>query len=41
LARGPVFDSMERLRGYSDRMERLVDKDFWPFPTYDELLFQP
>jgi glutamine synthetase len=38
-ARGPVFEAMDRLRAVSDEMERLVDRELWPFPTYDELLF--
>jgi glutamine synthetase len=40
-ARGPVFQAMDDLRAVSDEMERLVDKELWPFPTYDELLFAP
>ncbi len=40
-ARGSLFESMEKLRGFSDKMERMVDRELWPFPTYDELLFAP
>ena len=24
----------------SDKLEMLVDKDFWPIPTYGDLLFE-
>ena len=31
--------AMNELRAVVDELETLVDKDFWPIPTYDELLF--
>ncbi len=33
-----VFAAMQELRTYCDRMETLVPKDLWPFPTYGDLL---
>ena len=31
---------MENLRTPADRLEVLVDKKVWPFPTYGDLLFE-
>lgn len=33
-----VFASMQELRTYCDRLETLIPKDLWPFPTYGDLL---
>ncbi len=33
-----VFATMQELRAYCDRLETLVPKDLWPFPTYGDLL---
>ncbi len=33
-----VFAAMQELRTYCDRLETLVPKELWPFPTYGELL---
>jgi glutamine synthetase len=38
--RDTVFASMEALRAPIDRLEKLLPKDFWPMPTYEELLFR-
>lgn len=34
-----VLPAMEDLRQSADRLEQLTDRAYWPFPTYDELLF--
>ncbi len=34
-----VVPCMEKLRYVSDNLEETVGKDFWPFPTYNDLLF--
>ncbi len=38
--RDSVFASMEALRAPIDRLEKLLPKDYWPMPTYEELLFR-
>ncbi len=38
--RKKVFFAMEALRKPCDELERVLAKDKWPFPTYDELLFR-
>ena len=35
-----VMTSMSELRKPADELEKLVDKEYWPFPTYAELLFE-
>ena len=35
-----VIPAMTLLRETADTLEGLVAKDFWPFPTYTELLYQ-
>lgn len=35
-----VFKAMEELRKPCDELETLVADDFWPFPTYSDLLFR-
>ena len=35
-----VKTAMENLRRPADRLEELVDKKVWPFPTYADLLFE-
>ena len=37
--RDEVFAMMDEVRKPADAREMLVDKKFWPFPTYGELLF--
>jgi glutamine synthetase len=39
LYRYEVFESMTPLREAGDALERLLPKDAWPFPTYEEMLF--
>jgi glutamine synthetase len=31
--------AMTELRAVADELETIVSKDFWPFPTYGDLLF--
>jgi glutamine synthetase len=38
--RSKVVPQMAILRGKVDTLEKLVAKDDWPFPTYEELLFK-
>lgn len=35
-----VLKAMEALRAPADELEKLVDKEYWPFPTYADLLFE-
>ncbi len=34
-----VFDRMQKVRAIIDHLETLVAADYWPFPTYYDLLF--
>ena len=34
-----VLPVMEKLRGFVDKLENLVSADYWPIPTYGDLLF--
>ena len=34
-----VLPAMRELRRIADSLEQLTDKSYWPFPTYDQLLF--
>ena len=34
-----VFADMQSLRAVADELETIVGEQYWPFPTYDELLF--
>ena len=34
-----VFDGMQKVRGILDHLETLVASDYWPYPTYYDLLF--
>ena len=34
-----VLPAMAALRESADHLERITDRSYWPFPTYDELLF--
>ena len=34
-----IFESMSALRETVDELETLVDKEYWPLPTYSEMLF--
>lgn len=35
-----VVPAMKALREPADRLEKIVDKEYWPFPTYAELMFE-
>lgn len=35
-----VMAAMTALRTPADELEKLVDKEYWPFPTYADLLFE-
>ena len=35
-----VMVAMNALRTPADELEKLVDKSYWPFPTYADLLFE-
>ncbi|MBO7516185.1 MAG: glutamine synthetase type III, partial [Spirochaetia bacterium] len=37
--RDKVFATMKVLRSYGDALERVVGKTYWPFATYEDLLF--
>ena len=34
-----VFPAMEAVREPADKLEELVDKEYWPFPQYEDILF--
>ncbi|HAN43994.1 MAG TPA: glutamine synthetase type III [Ruminococcaceae bacterium] len=34
-----VFTAMQELRAVGDELETIVSEKYWPFPTYDKLLF--
>ena len=34
-----VIPAMEQLRASADEMELVVDKQYWPYPTYNDMLF--
>ena len=34
-----ILPLMSEIRTHADALEKITDKSFWPFPTYDELLF--
>ncbi|APF23707.1 glutamine synthetase III [Clostridium butyricum] len=34
-----VFEEMQNLRECADKLEVVVDKEFWPLPTYEDMLF--
>ncbi len=37
--RNTIFADMNEVRALADEIEPMVGKDFWPFPTYGELLY--
>ena len=37
--RNAVIPVMEQLRSHADVLESLTDKNYWPYPTYSDLLF--
>lgn len=40
IYRTDVLPAMEELREIADNLEKITDKNLWPFPTYEELLFK-
>lgn len=38
--RDVVKIAMDELRAPADKLEMIVDKEFWPFPSYGDLLFE-
>ncbi|MBO7217545.1 MAG: glutamine synthetase type III, partial [Clostridia bacterium] len=34
-----VLASMDTLRDYIDRLEAITDAEFWPYPSYGDMLF--
>ena len=34
-----VLPLAEEVRGYADAIEPMVDKNYWPMPTYEDILF--
>lgn len=38
--RDTVFSAMSELRAPIDELEMLVDKEFWPVPSYGDLIFE-
>ena len=39
FCKNKILSKMQEIRGYVDKLETLVDADYWPIPTYGELLF--
>ncbi|WP_163194870.1 glutamine synthetase III [Clostridium thermarum] len=39
FCRFDVFEKMNALRSDADKLETIVDKEVWPFPTYGDILF--
>ena len=37
--RDVILPAMEKLRTYCDDAEKITSKEYWPFPTYEDLLF--
>ena len=35
-----VVPAMDRLRDPADKLEMIVDKELWPFPSYGDLIFE-
>lgn len=35
-----VFPAMQQLRAVADELETMVGENYWPFPTYGDLLFK-
>jgi len=35
-----VFTTMASLRAPIDKLEMLVDKEYWPVPSYGDMLFE-
>ena len=39
MYRYEVFEEMQNLRECADKLEVVLDKEFWPLPTYEDMLF--
>ncbi|BCZ45257.1 glutamine synthetase [Clostridium gelidum] len=39
MYRYEVFEQMNTLRADADKLETMVDEEFWPLPTYGDMLF--
>ncbi|MDR3597363.1 glutamine synthetase III [Clostridium sp.] len=39
MYRYEVFEQMNTLRADADKLETIVDEEFWPLPTYSDMLF--
>ncbi|MBQ7160150.1 MAG: glutamine synthetase type III, partial [Clostridia bacterium] len=37
--RDRIIPAMDELRKYADEAETLVGREYWPFPTYGDILF--
>ena len=35
-----IVPVMDRLRAAADQLEMLVDKEYWPMPSYGDLIFE-
>ena len=35
-----VVPAMEALRAPADRLEKVVDREYWPMPSYADLMFE-
>lgn len=35
-----IVPAMNRLRSAADQLEMIVDKEYWPFPSYGDLIFE-
>ena len=38
--REEIVKAMEKLRKPADELEKIVGKEYWPFPTYADLIFE-
>ncbi|MHC1685468.1 MAG: glutamine synthetase III [Clostridiaceae bacterium] len=39
MYRYEVFEQMDALRADADKLETIVDEEYWPLPTYSDMLF--
>lgn len=39
MYRYEVLEEMQKLRKFADKLELIVDKEYWPLPTYEDMLF--
>jgi len=40
FAKNEIIPAMDNLRDTADSLEEIVGKDYWPFPTYTDLLYR-